>query len=210
MAWTRPDNLHSRLVFWFKILLPLCALILLSTLFMVSRTIRPEDAIPYAEVDVADLMRKPRLSAPDFSGVTTDGAALSMTADTAFLGQPDAPESGVISGLVGVLETPDGARTDFAASQAHLDQTGNRVMLDGGVNLSNSAGYSVQTQSSSVALDKTNLESEGPITAKGPVGSITAGRLRLGLAEQDPGSYVLVFENKVRMIYLPAKQEAGN
>ena len=132
MGWARPDNLHSRLVFWFKIILPLCALILLSTLFMVSRSVRPEDAVPYADVDVADLLRQPRLSAPDYAGVTSDGAALSLTAETALLGQPDEPDSGLISGLVGLLETPDGARTNFAAAQAHLDQSGGHVMLDGG------------------------------------------------------------------------------
>ena len=78
MAWAWPDNLHSRLVFWFKILLPLGALAIMSTLFMVSRTVRPEDAIPYADVDVADLMQQPRLTNPNFAGMTSDGAALSL------------------------------------------------------------------------------------------------------------------------------------
>ena len=34
-----PDNLHSRMVFWLKILLPILALAILSTLFLFSRRI---------------------------------------------------------------------------------------------------------------------------------------------------------------------------
>ncbi len=68
MAWARPDNLHSRLVFWLKILLPLGRLAILSTLFMVSHNFRPEDAIPYADVDIEDRVNEPRLTAPDFAG----------------------------------------------------------------------------------------------------------------------------------------------
>ena len=210
MAWARPDNLHSRLVFWLKILLPLCALAILSTLFLVSRAIRPEDAIPYAEVNVADLLKEPRLSAPDFAGMTSDGAALSLTATEAQLGQSGTASSGLITGLVGLLETPDGAHTDLAAAAARLDAVGRRMVLSGGVTISNSAGYHIETQSISVALDKTSLDSEGPITASGPVGSITAGALHLGLDGLGPDSYVLVFKNGVQMIYLPTKQGTKN
>ena len=54
MALIRADNLHSRLVFWLKIALPLVALALLATLFLFGRPIRPEDAIPYASTDITD------------------------------------------------------------------------------------------------------------------------------------------------------------
>lgn len=210
MAWARPDNLHSRLVLWLKILLPLSALAILSTLFLVSHTIRPEDAIPYAEVDIAELLKEPRLTAPDFAAMTADGAALTLTADEARLGLAESDNPGLITGLVGLLQTPDGVRTDLSASQAHLDATGRRIVLSGGVTVKNSTGYKIETQSVSVALDKTSVDSDGPITATGPVGSITAGAMHIGLTGTDPGSYVLLFKNGVRMIYLPAKEGTAN
>ena len=210
MAWARPDNLHSKLVFWFKILLPLGALTILSTLFMVSHTVRPEDAIPYADVDVADLMQQPRLTQPNFAGMTSDGASLSLKADEARLGAADNGKDGSILGLVGVLETPDGARTELVATTARLDAAGRQMVLGDGVSISNSTGYRIETQQITVALDRTSLDSPGPITAAGPVGSIEAGALHLGLASSNPNSYVLVFKSGVRMIYLPAKQGAGN
>jgi lipopolysaccharide export system protein LptC len=210
MAWARPDNLHSKLVFWFKILLPLGALAILSTLFMVSRTVRPEDAIPYADVDVADLVQQPRLTHPNFAGMTSDGAALTLTADEARLGVAGSGEDGTISGLFGLLETPDGARTELDATSARLDSAGRRMILADGVTISNSTGYRIETQEISVALDRTSLDSTGPITAIGPVGQIAAGALHLGLSGSNPRSYVLVFKSGVHMIYLPARQGAGN
>ncbi len=210
MAWARPDNLHSRLVFWFKLLLPLSALAILSTLFMVSHTIRPEDAIPYSDVDIAKLMNEPRLNSPDFAGMTSDGAALSLKADEARLGSSGATKPGLITGLVGLLETPDGGHTDLTAREARLDATGRMMLLSGDVTISNSAGYHIATQKMAVALDKTSLDSKGPIKATGPVGSIEAGSLHLGLAGTGAKTYVLEFKDGVRMIYLPAKQRTGN
>jgi lipopolysaccharide export system protein LptC len=210
MAWIWPDNLHSKLVFWFKILLPLGALAILSTLFMVSRTVRPEDAIPYADVDVANLMQQPRLTHPNFAGMTSDGAAISLTADEARLGADDRGKDGSISGLVGLLETPDGARTELSAKTARLDSFGRQMVLGDGVIISNSTGYRIETQQISVALDRTSLDSTGPIKATGPVGMIEAGALHLGLSGSNPRSYVLIFKSGVRMIYLPQKQGGGN
>jgi lipopolysaccharide export system protein LptC len=71
---------HSRVVGWLKVALPLAALAILSTLFLLSDRIDPEDALPYAEVDVEELAREPRMTAPTYAGMTTDGAALSLTA----------------------------------------------------------------------------------------------------------------------------------
>lgn len=203
MAWARSDNLHSRLVFWLKILLPLGALALLSTLFMVSRSINPDDAIRYADVDINDLMREPRLSSANFAAMTTDGAALTLRADEARLGASEGASPGLISGLVGILETPDGARTDLTATEARLDSTGRKMVLGSGVTLKNSAGYVITTDTISVALDRTSLDATGPIKATGPTGLIEAGEMHLGLVE---GGYVLVFKAGVHMVYQPATQ----
>ena len=71
---------HTRVVTWLKIALPLAALAILSTLFLLADKIDPEDALPYAEVDVEDLAREPRMTLPSYAGTTSDGAALSLTA----------------------------------------------------------------------------------------------------------------------------------
>jgi lipopolysaccharide export system protein LptC len=202
----RSDNLHSRLVFWLKILLPLAALVLLSTLFLVSRGIRPEDAIPYAEGDIADQLRSPRLSTPDFAGVTADGAAISLKAAEVRLAPDGAGVPAEVQDLTGLVETPDGVRTELSAHSVQLDPPSNRMILGGGVKIASSSGYRIATPELSVALDRTSLSATGAITATGPAFSLTAGEMQLGLADGTPGTYLLVFKGGVRMVYQPGVQ----
>ena len=207
MAKARQWDRHSRLVYWLKILLPLAAIVILSTLFLISHTIRPEDAIPYAEVDIATLIAEPRLTAPVFAGMTADGAALSLKASEARVGSTDGAMAGLILNLTGLLETPDGAKTTLTAQQADLDQTARIAVLSGGVRVTNSTGYQIDSQMVRVALDQTGVDSPGTITAAGPVGTITAGSMHLGLAGSD---YVLLFKGGVTLVYLPVTKGAEN
>ena len=117
MARPVSDNLHSRIVAVLKVALPLARRSILSTLFLFSRSIDPEDAIPYAQVDVEDRLREPRMTDAGYSGMTPDGAALTLTAAEAKPGT----DGGSASGLQGQLETADGARTEIAAISARID-----------------------------------------------------------------------------------------
>jgi lipopolysaccharide export system protein LptC len=196
------DNLHSTLVIWAKILLPLAALAVLSTLFMVSRPTAPEDAIPYAEVDIEDRLRDPRLTGASFAGMTEDGTAVTLKADEATPGPPGSSTAGAATGLVGLVETPDGISTRLTGATALLDQQNEQVTLGGGVTLTNSAGYDLQTDSLTLALDRTRLQSAGAVTATAPFGTITAGGMTLTRAPD--GQYKLDFTGGVRLIYQPA------
>lgn len=200
MTRARYDNLHSRLVAWLKIALPLVALALLSTLFLVSRTIDPSDAIPYADVDVEDRIREPRMTAPTYAGVTSDGAALTLTADAA---RPDAGDGATATALRARLATPDGARTDFVAQNGRLNTATRLLTLEDGVEITTSSGYSITTEALTATLDRTEVTSAGAIAAVGPLGQINAGTLRITEDGAAPGSYVLVFKDRVKLIYRP-------
>ena len=206
MALTFRDNLHSRLVFWLKILLPLAALAALSTLFLVPRNVRPEDAIPYTKVDIAKLANEPRLTNAAYAGMTADGATLTVKAAEAKPGIAGTANAGLATDVTGNLDTPDGARTNFAAKQARLDQAAQMVVLSGGVVITNSLGYRMETPGLRVRLDRTALDSDGAVMATGPLGRIDAGSLHLGLAEPGMPGYLLVFNGGVRLLYQPPKQ----
>ena len=77
------DDTYSRVIAWLKILLPLVALGILSILFLVARTIDPAQNLPFADVDIAEITRDQRVSRPNFSAVTADGAAITLSASTA-------------------------------------------------------------------------------------------------------------------------------
>ncbi len=198
------ENLHSKLVVWAKVTLPLLALALLATLFLFSRQIDPTDAIPYAEVDVEERARQPRLTQPTYAGVTADGSALSLTAAEA---RPDSAATGAATalGIVGQMQTPDGATTDLMAATAELDTTAGLLTIIGDVAITTSAGYSIKSDALIANLDQTGLTSPGPVIAKSPMGDISANEMILSQDPKIPGAYLLVFKGRVKMLYTPAK-----
>ena len=192
---------HTRVVGWLKVALPLMALAVLSTLFLVADQIDPEDALPYAKVDVEDLAREPRMTMPSYAGTTTDGAALSLTAEAARTATDNSPAKA--SGLRLELVTPDGGRTELVAATAVMDDAAHEMVLSGGVTVTTSTGYRLETAEIAAKLDRTGLESRGPVTATSPAGRISADGMTLGQDIQTPGAYLLVFNGAVRLVYQP-------
>lgn len=192
---------HTRVVGWLKVVLPLTALAILSTLFLVARRIDPEAALPYAEVDVEDLAREPRMTAPTYAGTTEDGSALTLSADEARPASEGSPAQA--AGLRLDLATPDGGRTELLAADARMDDTAREVVLSGGVALTTSTGYRLETAEIAAKLDRTGLESRAPVRATGPAGEITADGMSLSQDNRTPGDYVLVFKGSVRLVYQP-------
>jgi lipopolysaccharide export system protein LptC len=192
---------HTRVVGWLKVALPLSALAVLSTLFLVARRIDPEAALPYAEVDVEELAREPRMTAPTYAGLTSDGATVTLSAGEARPAGEGAPARAAELQLD--LATPDGARTELVAATATMDHAARMVDLSGGVLVTTSSGYRLETEAVAVKLDRTGLESRTPVVAKGPAGEIRAEGMVLGPDDRTAGAYVLVFKGGVRLVYQP-------
>lgn len=194
-------DLHSRTVGWLKVALPLAALAILSTLFLLSDRIDPEAAIPYAKVDVEDLARDPRMSAPAYAGTTEDGAGITLSATEA---RPAGEDSQAEArGIAALIETPDGGRIDISAGLAQMDADTRVVDLTGGVTLATSTGYTVRTDGMTARLDRTGVESTAPVQVTAPMGQVDAGGFSLLQAEDDPSAYLLVFKGGVKLIYRP-------
>lgn len=194
----------SRLVAWLKVLLPLLALGLLSTLFLVSNRVDPEDAIPYAQVDVEERLREPRMTAPTYAGTTRDGAALELRADETRPATADG-QGQTAKKVNARLSTPDGAVTDLAADAAVMAPDGNEVTLTGNVTFNSSTGYDLVTEALTARLDETAIRSTTPVHATGPVGQITADRMELTQRGDGGAGYLLVFNGSVKLVYQPAK-----
>lgn len=192
---------HTRLVGWLKVILPLTALAILSTLFLVARRIDPEAALPYAEVNVEDLAREPRMTAPTYAGTTEDGAALTLSASEARPAAEGTPAKA--AGLRLELATPDGGQTELLAAEAVMDDSTRQVLMSGGVVLTTSSGYRLETAEVAAKLDRTGLESRAPVVATGPAGEIRAESMVLSQDNRTPGAYVLVFKGGVRLVYQP-------
>lgn len=195
-------DFHSRLIGWLKIVLPLLALAILSTLFLVARTVDPNDAIPYAEVDVAERLREPRMTAPAYAGLTNDGAALTLSA--AEMRPMVADGAGASANtLSGTLETPDGGRMDLTAALGQINPDARQILLSGGVTLTSSTGWYLESEALTAATDATDITIPTPVMATGPGGTVTADTMRLTEDPKQPGRYLLVFNGTVKLIYQP-------
>ncbi|SEN13106.1 lipopolysaccharide export system protein LptC [Pseudorhodobacter antarcticus] len=199
---TQHDTFHSTAVAWLKVALPLLALAILSTLFLMSRTVDPNDAIPFAEVDVEDRIREPRLTQPNWAGVTDDGAALTITADQARPQQGDATGASATA-LIVTLEAPDGSSTKMVATNGMFDIPQNTFNATGGVTITTSSGYEITTEAMTAALDRTSVISNTPIAGTSPSGPFSAGQMTITQNPDGSGQYLLVFKEGVRLLYTP-------
>lgn len=198
------DNLHSRIVFWLKIIQPILALAILATLFLFSRTPEPGDTLPYADVNVDELARNQRLTAPEYSGVTSDGAALSIRAGVV---RPN--ESGAdADGLFATYTLPGGARVDLTAAAGRIDNAAGKLSLTGDVQIVTSTGYRIETNGLDSALGRTDLVSGGEVRVEAPFGHIDAGKMELYKDNAAIPGYLLLFSSGVKLIYQPPRKDA--
>lgn len=197
------DNTYSRVVAWLKIILPLAALALMSTVFLVARTIDPAQDLPFADVDITELTREQRLGTPSFSGVTADGAAITITADVV---RPNLADGQMASGaeLRATVVLPEGGELELSAADGVIDTTTQTAELGGGVLLTTSNGYRVETNRLAALLDRTKLESGGAVAGSGPIGTLNAGHLTI-TKDTTSGTYRMLFDRGVKLVYEPSQ-----
>lgn len=190
---------HTRLVFWLKVTLPIVALMILSSLFLFARHIDFENALPYADVDVNALARDPHLSAPEFTGTTTDGAAVRVAASVV---RPDPADKGRASAekVTALYEAKNGNRLALEAQAARFDNAAALLTLTGGVHAATKDGYQFTSEAMQASLSETKVTSDVAVTVKAPFGTINAGAMQL---TAPGGQYQLVFKQGVRLLYSP-------
>lgn len=198
MGWS--DQARSRLVRTLKVAMPLAALLLLSLLFLLWDGRDPQRALPYSEVDIEALLRQPRMTAPTYSGVTSDGAAIRLSATSA-----NPATSGPVSSAANAelsITAADGTRVTASAAEALVNTDSQTVVLSGGFFVETDLGYRFEGETVMALLDRTRVASDLPIVAQGPQGEITAGAFTLERAPEG-GHEVIHFKQGVKLIYQP-------
>ena len=197
----RSYSRHSRMIAWLKIALPLVALGLLSTIFLLSRDSDPASRVPFSVVGIEGDVAQEQVRVPQFSGVTNTGAALRMTAQVA---RPSPEIPGLIEAetLNAKIEMKDGSEIDLDAPAATLSDGDDRAELKGGVTIRSSTGYTLTTQSMLTSLSRIEAESRGRVEGAGPLGTLEAGRMQISTPEGSTDVHLL-FTGGVKLIYLP-------
>ncbi len=189
------------MVAFLKIALPLIALAILSTLFLVSSAIDPSEKIPFADIDVEEMAREQKIGGPSYSGVSKSGAAYTVTAKSA------TPNFGENKGMTAhdiraTIETKSGTVIDFTAPDGSFVEKTDQAVMTGGVRVVTSTGYDITSDVVHSKLDMSELETDTVVSASGPFGDFTAGKMVITQqsgqgAEQD---YLLVFTEGVNLV----------
>ena len=200
----RADS-YSTWVSWLKVLLPLTALALLSTLFLLSRAIDPETVIPFADKEIQDRLRNQQVTGPFFSGTTANGDLISFSAETL-----QTPDGNLGSNRAEDVELnvaiSDGAKVTVIAQIAEFDIANDLAELTGDIVITTSTDYRIISEKLSSQLSVLNLKSPGPIEATGPPGDLNAGSMFMTSSEEGKPSQ-LVFTNGVKLVYTPKQVE---
>jgi lipopolysaccharide export system protein LptC len=195
---------YSRLIAWLKILLPLGALVLLSTIFLLSRSTDPITRLPVLEGAI-DATQNEQVGSPFYAGTTDAGHALTLAARQARVADGDGSAM-IADDLRAVLDISDDNRIIIDATVGQMDDT-DQLRLQSGVTLESSSGYTVRTEGLVSAMDRVDITSTGPVDADGRGVTLSAGKLHVEEAAEGD-DIQLLFTEGVKLVYVPQKAEA--
>ena len=190
-------NRYSTLVAWAKVLLPLTALGLLSTLFLFLRTPNPQDALLFNDVDIGQLGAERRLTEPRFAGILGDSQPVTLTADRA-VQRMDDPNTLQMDRVETEVALKDGENLHLTADHGDYDSLAQIVDLTGAVNAQTTAGYQLMSERILVAMAAMQMTSPGAVMLRGPGMMLEAGAMQLTGPE---GQALLHFTGGVRLLY---------
>jgi lipopolysaccharide export system protein LptC len=183
---------RSRIVGFLKVALALAALGLTALVFLVGR--ERGDGLSLSGLDFgAD--GGLRLSNPQFTGRTPDGAPFSVTAEWALPDGPD-PEHVELGPVTGEARLAADRTLFLEAAGGEARPKDETVALGGGVTVRSSDGYVLTVDNAMVRLQEQTLEAAGPVEGLAPFGDLSAGSMR---AARIGESAYIWFEDGVRV-----------
>ena len=195
------ENLHSRFVAWLKILLPLAALGILSSVVFFARENEDVREIPFlmtGDTEVPDQ----RIAAPEYQALTDDGARVKLTAREV---TPSEEDDGwlLVQSIASRVETKSGRVFQATAPEGRVSFEEDIAELSGIISVDTSDGFHLLANALVLHLDNTFAETGGAVRGEAPFGILEAGGMRLGEAAAQTESELLVFNGGVKLIYQP-------
>lgn len=191
--------LRSRIVHWLRVILPLAALALLSVLFLLARKPDPEASIPYADVDPRDVAARQAVTSPRYSGVTDDGARVSIDGAEATPGS--GPGQGSAQSVRMTIRAQDGRAADVSAGTATLE--GDAIVMANGATMTTADGWIVTAPEFHASRMAGTVNADHEVNVLAPFGDLTAQQMELRPLGDGTGDHVLDLSGGVRLIYQP-------
>lgn len=199
------DRAYTRVIKWLKVALPLVALFLLSTMFMLSNKVDPTAAIALSDRAFRDRIDNQQLSNPRYAGNTNSGKPMTVTAQSA---RPDPDIEGKTYGqqVNAVIQMDNGEVMTVTSDTGIVNEEEDLAILSGNVHIVTSDGYDLKTSQLTSLLSKIEGESAGPVDGFGPPGTLTAGKMRV-TSDDVTGKVTLVFTEGVHLVYTKQNED---
>lgn len=194
---------YSRMVAWLKVSLPLLALGILSTLFLISRVVDPPSTIPFADSEVQARLSNQQVTGPYYSSMSADGDQIDFIADRV-INSPQEPGTNIAEEVDVVVHFASGLVATLKANLAETNMHEDRSRLTGDVRIVTSHGYELDSALLLVRMSTPDIVSPGPVQGKTPAGPIDAGAMHY-FVEENTDNAQLIFTNGVKLIYTPQK-----
>ena len=201
--WSRNPHLYSRFVRIVKFALPLLAIAVLSTVFLVQQEDTFDGQLVFSELDRRSLDDGLTIHNPQITGRSASGG-YRISAATAIPDDTNAKEVRFTK-LVARTENADGRATELTGNQGIAEIDSEIVTVVGDVVVTTSGGYRVETSKAVARLAEGALDT-GPVRVVGPTGQIEAGTLRIEqIVPEDggPTKEFFFFEKGVKLVHLP-------
>ncbi|MFC3613551.1 hypothetical protein ACFORG_07235 [Lutimaribacter marinistellae] len=195
---------YSRLIQFLKVLLPLAALMLLSSLFLLSRDVDPEAALPFAERDLSERVTGQQITRPFFSGTSARGEEILITAETAKPGSMNAPAAA--EQLFARMKLVNGREITVSSDAGDFALDSDTATFAGDVRITTSDGFVMTTDTLETSLSGIEGAAPRQVDATGPIGHLVAGAMQFG-AENEEAPVHILFTNGVKLVYDPQTSE---
>jgi len=192
------------LVQFLKVLLPLVAILMLSTVFLLSRSIETNVTVPFAQQDIDARLADQVVTQPNYRGTTRKGEEVQIEAIRAMQGtEGSVPTAAEFRGRLGLL---NGGEITLDSNSGMIRPDKNTATFVGDVVITTTDGIEVTTELLNTALDEIRGDTPGQVNGTGIIGNFSAGRMTFGTEKKD-GPVHIIFTDGVKLIYEPQKAE---
>ena len=198
------DDSYSFFITWIKTLLPIAALGMLSTIFLFSGKVDVTQSLPYAELNVEDIIREQRITKPYFTGISESGIEFALSAAYA---TPNASQPSIldVSELRVEFKTPQGNTAEITAGLGVMNTGTKSAKISQGVRLASKLNFWITTETLDIDFNDSYASTNGPFKGVFYLGSIESGNMVLKMIA---GDQQILFTNRVRMLYNPKANQS--
>ncbi|WP_170379954.1 LPS export ABC transporter periplasmic protein LptC [Ruegeria conchae] len=195
---------YSRMVQFLKVLLPLTAIVLLSTVFLLSRSIETDVSVPFSQEDIEDRLAGQVITQPNYRGTTKKGEEVQIESTRVVQGsEGEEPTASQFRGRFGML---NGGEIKLDSNSGLIRPDKGTATFVGDVVITTSDGIQVTTDLLNTSLEEIRGDTPGQVDGTGVIGTFSAGRMQFGTEKKD-GPVHILFTDGVKLVYEPTKAE---